>query len=80
MLYSTLLGGNALPGKLSDALDRKLTPIFERARGLRNRAGHPTAEEVTSEEAEANLLLFPGFYCLVADLIAYCQSRQAGAP
>lgn len=66
----------ALHGKLSDALDRKLTPIFELARGLRNRAGHPTAEEVTSEEAEGNLLLFPSFYFLVADLIEYCRSRK----
>jgi hypothetical protein len=45
------------PSKLADALDRKPTPIFERARGLRNRAGHPTADEVTADEAEGGLLL-----------------------
>lgn len=72
-----LAGEKALPGKLSDALDRKLTPIFELARGLRNRAGHPTAEEVTSEEAEGNLLLFPSFYFLVANLIEHCRSKKA---
>lgn len=58
-----------LPGHLRDALDRKLTPIFEQARGLRNKAGHPTVLEVTEDEAEANLLLFPSFYFLIDDLI-----------
>lgn len=72
-----LAGAKLLPGKLSDAVDRKLTPIFELARGLRNQAGHPTAEEVTSDEAEGDLLLFPSFYFLVTDLVEYCQSRKA---
>jgi hypothetical protein len=64
-----LASDKKLPGPLRDALDRKLTPIFEQTRGLRNQAGHPTAVEVTSDEAEANLLLFPSFYFLIDDLI-----------
>lgn len=58
-----------LSGNLSDAVDRKLTPIFERARAFRNAAGHPTAAEITAEDAEAGLLLFPGFYFFVNDVI-----------
>jgi len=59
-----------LSGKLADALDRKLTPIFDHARGLRNASGHPTGSEVSGEDAEASLLLFPGFYVLVDELCA----------
>ena len=33
-----------LPRNLADGLDRKLVPIFERTRLLRNRSGHPTGE------------------------------------
>jgi hypothetical protein len=66
--------GRELPNKLRDALDRRLSPIFDHARGLRNESGHPTGAEVTSEEAEAGLLLFPGFYGLASDL---CMSIRA---
>lgn len=59
-----------LPKDLGDALDRKLSAIFDHARGLRNESGHPTSEEVSAEDAEAGLLLFPGFYELVDRLIA----------
>jgi hypothetical protein len=45
-----------------DIIDRRLTPVFERARRLRNRSGHPTGDEVHAEEAEAGLLLFPDFH------------------
>ncbi len=63
------LGGEKrLPGPLADALDRKLTPIFEHARGLRNKSGHPTGIDVSADEAEAGLLLFPGFYAFVDGL------------
>jgi len=58
-----------LPSKLADALDRKLTPIFEHTRGLRNAAGHPTVDEISSDDAEATLLLFPGFYFFTDELM-----------
>jgi len=55
---------------VADALDRKLGAIFDHARGLRNDSGHPTDVDITSDDAEAGLLLFPGFYELVDKLIA----------
>jgi hypothetical protein len=58
-----------LPKELADALDRKLSAVFDHARGLRNQSGHPTGEDVTGEDAEAGLLLFPGFYELMDKLI-----------
>jgi hypothetical protein len=58
-----------LPPKLGDALDRKLSAIFDHARGLRNQSGHPTDVEVPAEDAEAGLLLYPGFCELVDKLI-----------
>jgi len=60
-----------LPGNLADALDRRLTSMFEHSRGLRNLAGHPTATDVSYEEAEASLLLFPGFYSLINDIMMH---------
>jgi len=69
-----LRGNKKLRGKLADALDRKLTPIFDHARGLRNDSGHPTGMDVSSEDAEAGLLLFPGFYVLVDELCAQLAS------
>lgn len=65
-----LRGEQKLPRDLGDALDRKLSAIFDHARGLRNESGHPTGEEVSAEDAEAGLLLCPGFYELVDRLIA----------
>ena len=65
----SLAGEQKLPGKHSDSIDRKLTPIFELARGLRNSAGHPTAVEVMQDEAEGSLLLFPSFCFLTNDLM-----------
>ncbi|MBI5722478.1 MAG: hypothetical protein HZA50_00860 [Planctomycetes bacterium] len=64
-----------LPGTLGDAIDRKLSPIFEHARSLRNKTGHPTGVDVTSEDAEASLLLFSGFHGLVSDL---CKNLRSG--
>jgi len=72
-IRSTLASLNSskkLPKELGDALDRKLSAIFDHARGLRNESGHPTGEEISAEDAEAGLLLFPGFYELVDKLIA----------
>jgi hypothetical protein len=57
--------GASLPRDLSDTLERTLTPTFVRARGLRNQHGHPTRVDVSAEDAEAGLLLFPGFYAVV---------------
>jgi len=65
-----------LPGALADALDRKLTPIFEHARGLRNKSGHPTGIDVSADEAEAGLLLFPGFYEFVDGLCRHLSAMQ----
>lgn len=62
-----------LPRTLGDALDRKLSAIFDHARGLRNQSGHPTGVEVSAEEAEAGLLLYPAFCELVAKLIQEMQ-------
>lgn len=68
-----------LPRELGDALDRKLSAIFDHARGLRNQAGHPTGEVVSAEDAEAGLLLFPGFYELVDELVSHVGVQEAGA-
>ena len=57
-----------LPLDIADGLDRTLTPIFERARGLRNKMGHPTGAPVSSNDAEAGLLLFPDFYVLTESI------------
>lgn len=67
-----------LPGELGDALDRKLSAVFDHARGLRNQSGHPTGEEVSAEDAEGGLLLFPGFYELVDRLINVFEKRTGG--
>ena len=64
-----LKGEKKLSGDVAKALDRRLTPIFEFARALRNTGGHPTAAPVTTEEAEAALLLFPSFYFFVNDVM-----------
>lgn len=63
-----LAADKKLPGELADALDRKLSAIFDHARVLRNESGHPTGAAVSSEDGEAGLLLFPGFYALVDGL------------
>jgi hypothetical protein len=63
-----------LPKDLGDALDRKLTAIFDHARGLRNQSGHPTGADVTGEDAEGGLLLFPGFCALVDKLVQSVNS------
>jgi len=66
-----------MAGDLADAIERKLSPIFEHARGLRNAHGHPSGAEVSDEDAEAGLLLFPGFYALVDRLLAHFRGRAA---
>lgn len=66
-----------LPHDLGDALDRKLSAIFDHARALRNESGHPTGEEVSAEDAEAGLLLFPGFYERVDKLISWLAELPA---
>lgn len=68
-----------LPSELADALDRKLSAIFDHARGVRNESGHPTGEDVSAEDAEAGLLLFPGFYELVDGLISALSGRSGGS-
>ena len=65
-----------LSREFADALDRKLGAIFDHARGLRNQSGHPTGVDVTSDDAEAGLLLFPGFYELVDKLIAQLRETR----
>lgn len=78
-----LKGDKKLPRDISDALDRRLSSIFDYARGLRNESGHPTGEEVGIGQAEAGLLLFPEFCELVDWLIAGLREltggNQAGA-
>ena len=58
-----------IPSKLTDALDRRISSIFDHARALRNAFGHPTADKASAEEAEAGLLLFPGFHSFVSELV-----------
>ena len=67
---ATLKSGKKLSREFRDALDRKLSAIFDHARGLRNESGHPTGDGVSTGEAEAGLLLFPEFVELVDKLIA----------
>ncbi len=66
----------ALPSSVSDAFERRLSPIFDHARILRNQTGHPTGAEVTVEEAEAGLLLFPGFYAFVDEICIHCKAAN----
>ena len=59
-----------LPGDLApDIIDRRLSSVFEHVRVLRNASGHPTGEDVSAEEAEAGLLLFPAFHELVSRIL-----------
>lgn len=74
-ILDALIAGNkqkALPRSVSDAYDRRLSAIFDHARVLRNQAGHPTGSKITVGDAEAGLLLFPGFYALVDEICIYC--------
>jgi hypothetical protein len=71
-----LAGENQLPGALTDALDRKLSAIFDHARGLRNKYGHPTGDKVSADDAEAGLLLFPGFYSFVNELCKHLGAKD----
>lgn len=73
-------GQKKLPGQIADALDRKLTPIFEYARGLRNKSGHPAAVEVSHDDAEAALLLFPGFYFFIDSVSRTLGENDVGGP
>lgn len=72
-----LAGEKRLPSTICDALDRKLTPIFEYARALRNASGHPTAVPISHEDAEATLLLFPGFYTFVDSVMREISGMDA---
>ena len=72
-----LNGPQKLPGNLRDALDRKLLPVFEHARGLRNKSGHPTTAEVSDQDAEAGLLLFPGFCDIIYKFIEHLNGISA---
>ena len=65
-----LIDDRKIVGDLRDGVDHKLSPIFEHARGLRNRSGYPTGDEVGTDDAEAALLLFPGFYRYAVALMA----------
>ncbi len=60
--FEELQSTKQLPGAFADTWDRNLAPVFERARGLRNKAGHPTGIAVSAADAEAGLLLLPDFY------------------
>jgi hypothetical protein len=69
-----------LPREIADVLDRRITALFDHARALRNRSGHPTVGEVTRDEALSGLLLFPAFYSFVDKLIAALNMLAAPAP
>jgi hypothetical protein len=72
----SLKGNKNLPKELGEALDRKLFPIFDYARGLRNQSGHPTGEQVSAGDAEAGLLLFPGFCELVHKIVGALSKAE----
>ena len=70
----------ALTPSLQESIDRTLTPIFEYARGLRNKSGHPTpGNDITFENAEAGLLLFPGFSAYVYDVRRHLSLKSGTA-
>ncbi len=71
---ASLKSSRKLPKELGDALDRTFSAIFDHARGLRNQSGHTTGEAVSAENAEAGLLLFPGFYELVDKIDAHFRN------
>jgi hypothetical protein len=64
-----------LPDNLADGIDRRLSSIFDHARLLRNDAGQPTGKEMTAEEAEAGLLLFPGFYEYADQIVSHLREN-----
>ncbi len=68
-----------LPGTVADALDRKLSAVFDHARVLRNQSGHPMGADVSAEDAEAGLLLFPGFYVLADGLCEHLAALKPSA-
>lgn len=57
-----------LLGPFADAWDRYVVAAFEHVRVLRNSAGHPTGAEITAQEAEGALLMFPTFYARMQGL------------
>lgn len=73
---ASLKSDKKLPKELGDALDRKLSAIFDHARSLRNQSGHPTGEDVSAEDAEAGLLLFPGFCELVDKIVGELSKTE----
>lgn len=77
---SALGGDRRVSGDLTDAIERRLTPMFERTRWLRNKSGHPTGADVPEEEAEAGLLLFPDYCEYVSRWIAALHGLSAGQP
>lgn len=52
-----------------DEFDRLVSSVFDHARDLRNASGHPTGKVVTREDAQAGLLLFPGYHSRALDVI-----------
>jgi hypothetical protein len=68
-----------LTPKLRGTIDRHLSAIFDHARTLRNAHGHPTGDDVSRNEAEIALRIFPGFYALVDELIGHLRSLVATA-
>ncbi len=72
-----LRGEKKLPGNLADALDRKLSAIFDHARALRNESGHPTGTDISADDAEAGLLLFPGFHSFAVQLCEQLSNHTA---
>jgi hypothetical protein len=59
-----------LPREIAKVLDRRMTTLFEHVRVVRNSAGHPSGDDVTSGQALTGLLLFPEFYEFVGRVIA----------
>lgn len=66
----------ALPHSVADALERRLSAIFDRARIMRNKAGHPTGTKITAGDALSGLQLFPDFYVFVNEICIYCKTSS----
>lgn len=65
-----------MPGDLSESIGVELSGVFELIRRTRNSGGHPSGKHIAREEAEALLLLFPGYAKTVYSVIAWLPNCQ----
>jgi hypothetical protein len=63
-----------MPDTFRESIGVQLSGIFELIRVTRNTGGHPSGKAIPREEAEALLLLFPGYAKTVYSVIAWIPS------